>query len=85
MVEKDTYVILSDGPNEKLGQIVDAKYEDHYDLRPDQMIVSTDETTIEISENLGIQEGDHGRAVVFRVNAYNGHHKQGLWEWLELD
>ena len=84
-MEKATYVILSDGPNEKLGQTVALNYSDHYDLGPDQWLVSTDDTTLEISEKLGVQSGDHGRAVVFRVDAYNGLHKQGLWEWLQLD
>ena len=82
---KATYVILSDGPNETLGRTVAAKYPDHFDLSPDQWLVSTDDTTLEISENLGVQGGDRGRAVVFRVDAYNGRHRQGLWEWLQLD
>ena len=82
-----TFLVVSEHDNPDLAQrIVEAfpKY-NHYVLSDNQWLVDAEKTTGEVGHELDIIGGKFGRVVVFLVSGHAGYHKQGLWEWMQLD
>ena len=80
------FVILGQGGDwSKLASAIQSTYpNDHLALAPGQwLIVSSGETTMELSERLGITDGSAGSAVVIAGSGgYYGRANPGIWEWL---
>ncbi len=80
------FVVLSEVDNAKLETLIKEKYsKDYYQLSPRQWLISSDETTIKLSEDLLItdEEQGPGPAVVFTISSYYGMANPAIWEWLK--
>ncbi|QDQ87724.1 hypothetical protein FMZ60_09060 [Alcaligenaceae bacterium SJ-26] len=44
--------------------------------------VATNESTMDVSTNIGLRDGSVGSGIVLRVTTYNGRAPADLWEWL---
>jgi hypothetical protein len=54
-----------------------------YKIADGQFLVVVDKlTTNQIVEKLNFREGKLGRALVARIETYNGWHSRDLWEWI---
>ena len=79
------YVIIAREPNVKLAQKIGELFpNDHRQLKDDQWLVSAQgKTTQNISDELGISDGDSGSAIVFATSGYYGRYTSDTWEWID--
>jgi hypothetical protein len=82
------YVVLSAAPSPKLQANIEKLFpgDEHYDLAPQQWLVSTSKVSATINQELGIADGKLGlRVAIFRIAGTGfGWHAKTLWEWLEV-
>ena len=51
-------------------------------LTDDKFFVNTDQTSLDLSNKIGVRDGTIGTGIVLRVTTYNGRVTSTLWEWL---
>lgn len=79
------FLIVSDKNNPVLEKNIKSEFpEDHYIVAGNHWLVAADKTTRELADLFDIRVGGKGPAVVFKITAYSGRHRAGLWEWLAL-
>ena len=85
------FVVISPMPsNTKLQATIKEKYpNDYYELHQNQWLVSSEGTTRELSEALGINDKNAakytGPAIVFAISSYWGRANTDIWEWLKVN
>ena len=81
------FLVCSETDLPDLESKVKEEFKEHYYvLRKDsQWLIDAEKTTEELSEKLGIKEGDFRGVVVFLTTNNWGYYRSSLWEWLELD
>lgn len=68
----------------KLANAVSAAYpDDVYDLGNGAWIVSDSATAKEVSDKVGISEGENGSGVVVEVASYFGRANPAIWSWMK--
>ncbi|QHC93885.1 hypothetical protein PspR84_04340 [Pseudomonas sp. R84] len=55
----------------------------HFVLPNGEYVVSFVGTSKELSDRLGISEGNSGNAIVFSVSSYYGRTTPDTWEWIK--
>jgi len=76
-------VSMNDSPN--LTTVIAEKYpNDHFVVGKNQWLVSADDITTKVSDNIGISEGKFGNVIVTKMDSYYGWHRKDMWEWVGL-
>ena len=58
--------------------------DEHLELQNDEWLVSASQTAEEVSDALGISEGESGSAIVVKVGSYFGRAPSSIWEWIKV-
>ena len=58
--------------------------DDHRKLENNEYLVSAAGSAKEVSDKLGISDGNTGPAIVFRMSSYFGRAPGEIWEWIKL-
>ncbi len=78
------FVVAGDNDS-RLGAAVAHTYpEDHIKVWTGLYLVSAEATAQQVSERLGVTNGQIGRAVVTSINGYFGYAPKNVWEWLAV-
>lgn len=78
-------IIQQPGPNsEKLANAVGTAYPDAvYNLGNQAWIVSDSATAKDVSDKIGISEGENGSGAVFEIASYFGRANPAIWTWMK--
>ena len=57
---------------------------DHLKVGPGQYLVAAKTTVIELSNTLGISDGQNGLGIIVSISAYYGRANQNVWEWMSV-
>jgi hypothetical protein len=75
IIPTDDYEALSEQINQDFAG-------SHYELPHGEWLIAFNGTTKELSDRLGISDGQHGSAIIFLVTNYWGFADKNIWEWV---
>jgi len=80
-------VISQPGPNhDRLASAVHAAFPDrHYVLGPGTWLVAGLGTAKDVSDKLGVTEGENGSAVILETGSYYGRANPAIWSWIKTN
>jgi hypothetical protein len=80
-----TFIIVPLPPvNDKLGETITQKYGNaSYCLPNGDWLVAYTGTSKQLSDELGITEGDKGSAIVLNFSGHWGRARKDVWEWID--
>lgn len=75
-------IIAAHDPTKLAAALKDKYPQDYLELVPGQWLVSGGVTAQEVSDTLGITNGENGSAVVLSFQTYFGRTNPNVWEWI---
>jgi hypothetical protein len=80
------FAILSPiGDNSALETVIPIQFpNDWLKLAPGQWLVAGKGTAVDVSNKLGISDGQNGVGLVFSVSSYFGRADPNVWEWIRV-
>jgi len=78
------FAVIAPTDNSKLGPVIETQFANkQIQVWAGQWLISTEGTTQQISETLGINGGINGSGIVLSIVSYWGRANPGIWEWLK--
>ena len=78
------FAVIATNQQEKLGAAIAKIYpENHIRINAESWLVSSEGTSNELSDKLGVTDGSNGSAVVLSVSGYYGRAPTSIWEWMK--
>jgi hypothetical protein len=78
------FAIIRASEPEKLKAAIEKTYENNFkSIGPREWLVSDKASPEEVSNKLGISEGESGTGMVLKVDAYFGRAQKDIWDWME--
>jgi hypothetical protein len=57
--------------------------ENHLEVADGQFLVASQGTAMDLSNRLGITDGENGSAIVFTMGSYYGRASTNIWDWIK--
>jgi sarcosine oxidase gamma subunit len=77
------FAIMAPSDDPKLEAAIQAKFPaDQLKVGPGQWIIAATGTSKDISDQLGLTEGDVGSAIIVSFSGYYGRASTNIWEWI---
>ena len=79
------FTVVATGDIAKLAAAIRQEFpEDHLAVSPDVWLIAAGGIAKDVSDRLGITEGQNGTGIVFAMSGYYGFASNAIWEWLTL-
>lgn len=57
--------------------------DNHLEVTDGQFLVASQSTAMDVSNRLGITDGENGSAIVFSMGSYYGRASTNIWDWIK--
>jgi len=79
------FAILGHNDDPKLAAALTTHFpNDHLKIGHGQWLLAGKNTTVDVSNLLGITDGSNGSAIVVSISSYYGRASANVWEWMKV-